>query len=90
MLPRAYDIILHTDQLAFVVPLLALPRGYDSRTVCTIGRAIGLRTQHACMVSTRGHAGCILRGNALLEENLLSEVRDRGPDLALLRRVRTA
>ena len=87
---RANDVVLHADQLAFVVSLLALPRGYDCRAIGTIRGAIGLRAQHAGMVSTRGNTSCMFRGASLLEENLLTEVRDRCSYLTLLWWIRTA
>ena len=48
----AYDVVLHADELAFIVSLLALSCRYDRGTVGTIGRAIGLWAQHASLIST--------------------------------------
>ena len=94
----ADNVVLHPDELAFVISLLALAGRDDSRAICCaiilIRRAVGLGPQHSGMVPARGHAAghnvSILGRTDFLEENLLAEVRDRRPYLALLRRVRAA
>ena len=99
MLGRAADdVVLHADKLAFVVTLLAFAGGNDGRaigsTIVVIGRAVGLGPQHAGMFPAGGHAAghsiSVLGRTNFLEENLLAEVRDRRPYLALLGRVRAA